>query len=223
MTRTTLAVLSTVIVAGSMRAEPTRDRHARSIKGGAALAVTPDAAGTELRRLVADSEATPDLVPSLLGPPRPGSAGTIELTLVLRNASDSVAYWPSVTCRCAGATAPLLRHAFSEGGTGLLPGQSSLPATLTLPQRACGTPEATILVVPRAMPRLLAVIGGYGTDPGRFSKPRGAELDARGRLVVADRGNNRVQVVRTDGRVVATWGRFGHAPGEFDHPEDVSL
>jgi sugar lactone lactonase YvrE len=44
-------------------------------------------------------------------------------------------------------------------------------------------------------------------------QPHGLALDAQGRLYVADRGNNRVQVVTTDGKFVASWPQFGRPSG----------
>lgn len=42
---------------------------------------------------------------------------------------------------------------------------------------------------------LLAEVAGPGSEPGRLSAPRGLVRDPVGRLVVADSGNNRVQVL----------------------------
>ena len=38
-------------------------------------------------------------------------------------------------------------------------------------------------------------------------------MDRRGRLFVADRGNNRIQVFRQDGELLAVWTQFGKPSG----------
>lgn len=44
-----------------------------------------------------------------------------------------------------------------------------------------------------------------------------------GRLVVADRGNNRIQILGSQGMVIGGWGSHGPADGQFDHPEDACV
>ena len=48
--------------------------------------------------------------------------------------------------------------------------------------------------------------GSHGTGPGQFRTPHAIALDSRGRVVVADRGNDRLQVFDPDGAVVAFGG-----------------
>lgn len=47
------------------------------------------------------------------------------------------------------------------------------------------------------------VLGGSGDAPGRLSKPEDLVFDAAGRLVVADGGNGRLQVLDSQGGVIA--------------------
>jgi hypothetical protein len=47
---------------------------------------------------------------------------------------------------------------------------------------------------------LLAEFGGQGTGPGEFDGPQGLAVDPNGRLIVADRGNNRVVALSFDGQ-----------------------
>ena len=54
--------------------------------------------------------------------------------------------------------------------------------------------------------------GGRGTDPGKFDEPHDLAMDSRGRLYVADRGNNRIQVFDQDGHYLDQWKNFGLAP-----------
>jgi DNA-binding beta-propeller fold protein YncE len=61
--------------------------------------------------------------------------------------------------------------------------------------------------------KYLSAFGERGTGDGQFMQPHGLALDAQGRLYVADRGNNRVQVVTTDGKFVASWPQFSRPSG----------
>jgi 3-oxoacyl-[acyl-carrier protein] reductase len=47
--------------------------------------------------------------------------------------------------------------------------------------------------------------GEPGTAPGQFNLPHGIWYDRRGRLLVADRENNRVQVFDLDGKLLSVW------------------
>ncbi len=47
--------------------------------------------------------------------------------------------------------------------------------------------------------------GEPGTAPGQFNLPHGVWIDRRGRLLVADRENDRVQVFDQDGRFLEIW------------------
>ena len=47
--------------------------------------------------------------------------------------------------------------------------------------------------------------GAPGTAPGQFNLPHGVWVDPRGRLLVADRENNRVQVFDQDGHLLEIW------------------
>jgi sugar lactone lactonase YvrE len=50
--------------------------------------------------------------------------------------------------------------------------------------------------------RLLREWGSLGTGPGEFDTPHALAMDSQGRLFVADRGNNRIQVFTPDGEYV---------------------
>ena len=58
--------------------------------------------------------------------------------------------------------------------------------------------------------RLLGTWGGPGHGPGAFTTPHAIAIDRRGRVLVADRENNRVQVFDREGTFVAEWGDFYH-------------
>jgi peptidylglycine monooxygenase len=56
--------------------------------------------------------------------------------------------------------------------------------------------------------------GGIGTGPGAFSTPHGVWITADGRVLVADRENNRIQIFTPDGRYLGEW-------GDLYHPMDI--
>lgn len=63
--------------------------------------------------------------------------------------------------------------------------------------------------------KYLSEFGKRGNGPGEFIQPHGLALDAQGRLYVADRSNNRVQVVTTDGKHIADWPQFSRPSGVY--------
>jgi len=69
--------------------------------------------------------------------------------------------------------------------------------------------------------RFLRVIGTTGTGPGEFRTPHALEFDSRGRLVVADRHNHRIQILTKEGRFVAEYASFGRTSGLAIDANDV--
>jgi DNA-binding beta-propeller fold protein YncE len=62
--------------------------------------------------------------------------------------------------------------------------------------------------------------GRTGYAPGEFRTLHGLAIDARGRLFVADRSNNRLQIFDQDGKHLATWTQFGRPSGIFFDEHD---
>lgn len=61
---------------------------------------------------------------------------------------------------------------------------------------------------------------GYG--PGEFKSLHALDIDKRGRLFVADRGNNRLQIFDQEGNFVAQWTQFGKPSGLcFDEHDNI--
>jgi len=58
--------------------------------------------------------------------------------------------------------------------------------------------------------------GKHGKGPGEFDTPHGIALDSAGRVYVADRANNRIQIFEPDGKFIAEWKQFGR-------PSDVVI
>ncbi|HET9949637.1 MAG TPA: 6-bladed beta-propeller, partial [Longimicrobiales bacterium] len=50
--------------------------------------------------------------------------------------------------------------------------------------------------------------GGRGTGPGQFNQPHSLAMDSQGRLFVADRGNNRIQIFDQNGNFIDEWYQF---------------
>jgi DNA-binding beta-propeller fold protein YncE len=62
-------------------------------------------------------------------------------------------------------------------------------------------------------------IGDVGTGPGQFRFPYGLDMDAKGRLIVTEFGNCRVQLIDAEtGGQKGVWGVAGREPGELAYP-----
>lgn len=70
----------------------------------------------------------------------------------------------------------------------------------------------------------LRQIGRVGSGPGEFRFPYGLDMDAQGRLIVCEFGNNRVQRIDpVSGKGLGVWGVGGRAPGELAYPWGVAV
>jgi DNA-binding beta-propeller fold protein YncE len=61
--------------------------------------------------------------------------------------------------------------------------------------------------------KFIRSFGRLGTGPVEFRTPHDLTLDPQGRLVVADRGNHRIQILDTEGNFIAEWKQFGRPSG----------
>jgi sugar lactone lactonase YvrE len=61
--------------------------------------------------------------------------------------------------------------------------------------------------------KFIRSFGRLGSGPAEFKTPHDLAMDARGRLLVADRGNHRIQVLDQDGNFIAEWKQFGRPSG----------
>jgi hypothetical protein len=52
-------------------------------------------------------------------------------------------------------------------------------------------------------------------DPGKLNDPHDLTMDSQGRLIVADRGNNRVQLFDQEGNLLHIWTQFGRPSTVF--------
>jgi sugar lactone lactonase YvrE len=63
--------------------------------------------------------------------------------------------------------------------------------------------------------------GKKGSGPGEFDTPHSMAMDSKGRLFVADRGNNRIQIFDQDGKFIDQWKQFGRPSGIFISKNDT--
>ncbi len=63
--------------------------------------------------------------------------------------------------------------------------------------------------------------GKRGSGPGEFDTPHSLAMDSLGRLFVADRSNNRIQIFDQDGRFIDQWKQFGRPSGVFVDKNDT--
>ena len=64
--------------------------------------------------------------------------------------------------------------------------------------------------------------GGTGYAPGQFRTLHAIAIDARGRVFVGDRSNNRIQLFDQEGTPLASWTQFGRPSGIFfDHLDRI--
>jgi len=66
------------------------------------------------------------------------------------------------------------------------------------------------------------VLGGLGSDPGRFQSPAGVAVDEDGLLFVADSGNHRIQKLDAAGKPLAQWGAWGGQAGLLSYPSGLA-
>jgi hypothetical protein len=63
--------------------------------------------------------------------------------------------------------------------------------------------------------KLLLTYGKFGKGDGELDQPHALEMDSRGRLFVADRGNNRLLIMDQNLKVLDTWYQFSRISGLY--------
>jgi ABC-type Fe3+ transport system permease subunit len=72
--------------------------------------------------------------------------------------------------------------------------------------------------------RFVRSMGRIGSGLGEFRFPYGLDMDSKGRLVVCEFGNNRVQLIdKETGKGLATWGSGGRELGQLAYPWGVAV
>lgn len=65
--------------------------------------------------------------------------------------------------------------------------------------------------------------GGRGTGPGQFNFPTDIAVDSRGRVIVTDALNARIQLFSPEGRPLGSFGNPGDSSGHFAKPKGVAV
>jgi streptogramin lyase len=69
--------------------------------------------------------------------------------------------------------------------------------------------------------KLIKTWGHKGSGNGELDIPHALAMDSRGRLFVADRGNNRIQIFDQDGNYLDQWAQFSRPSGLYIDKNDV--
>jgi sugar lactone lactonase YvrE len=69
--------------------------------------------------------------------------------------------------------------------------------------------------------KFLKTWGKKGTGPGEFDVPHALAIDSKGRLFVADRNNNRLQIFDQDGKFLEEWKQWSRISGLYIDKNDV--
>ena len=63
--------------------------------------------------------------------------------------------------------------------------------------------------------------GEMGDGPGQFTQPHALAMDSKGRLFIADRSNDRIQIFDQEGNLLEIWHQFSRASGIYIDKNDV--
>lgn len=108
-------------------------------------------------------------------------------------------------------------------------GARTLPNAMQGPAGIDAAADGTIYIAESRAHRIIGItdettvtsLGGHGDEPARFRMPM--DVDVLGdRMVVADTGNDRVQILDREGGHLLTIGERGTEPGQFRHPAAVA-
>ena len=69
--------------------------------------------------------------------------------------------------------------------------------------------------------RFIKAWGKLGAGPGEFNVPHSIAMDSRGRIFVADRSNNRIQIFDQEGTFIDQWKQFGRPSGVYIDRNDT--
>jgi hypothetical protein len=136
---------------------------------------------------------------------------------------------------------------FSQDGKLLLTvGQAGVskvgPDTFVQPTACTSTPDGNILIADGHWPRptggpqdgdrlvwysrdgkFIKAFGTHGRKPGEFMGPHGLAFDSKGRLFVADRSNNRIQIFDKNMNIVDEWRHFGRPSNVWILKDDTLI
>lgn len=68
---------------------------------------------------------------------------------------------------------------------------------------------------------LIKYWGGWGSEAGQLKTPHAVDIDSRNRLIVGDRGNNRLQIFDLDGNYIGEFRSFSRPSGIYIADNDI--
>ncbi|MBI5585105.1 MAG: NHL repeat-containing protein [Deltaproteobacteria bacterium] len=92
---------------------------------------------------------------------------------------------------------------------------ATAPKKTNLPAKTAAAPQKTSPPSMAPSVDVALVFGKTGTDPGEFGTIDGVWVDARGRILVVDKGNQRINFFNGGGRFLKSFGEPGEGPGQF--------
>jgi sugar lactone lactonase YvrE len=96
------------------------------------------------------------------------------------------------------------------------------PSHFTQPNDVAIAPNGNIYIGETHGAQFIKTFGEWGLEDGQFRSPHSLSFDSRGRLFVADRGNNRIQIFTQDGEHLDTWYQFSRISGLYiDRSNDM--
>lgn len=69
--------------------------------------------------------------------------------------------------------------------------------------------------------KFLKAWGKRGSGPGEFDEPHSIAMDSKGRVFVADRKNNRIEIFDQEGKFIDQWKQFGRPSGIYISKDDT--
>ncbi len=70
---------------------------------------------------------------------------------------------------------------------------------------------------------VIHVFGSYGTSEGEFIGPSGVAVDSKDNIIVADQGNDRIQVFDSNGNFLFSFGSYGDSEGYLKVPHSLTV
>ncbi len=70
---------------------------------------------------------------------------------------------------------------------------------------------------------VIHVFGSYGSGEGEFIGPSGVAVDSKDNIIVADQGNDRIQVFDSNGKFLFAFGSYGDSEGHFKVPHSLTV
>lgn len=121
---------------------------------------------------------------------------------------------------------PQGKFLYKFGSFGQAPGQFSRPQDMVIDHDILYITDACNhrIDVFKTDGTFVRAMGSCGDKPGQFRFPYGMDIDKAGHLIVAEFGNNRIQMIdKESGQGLKTWGASGRDPGQLAYPWGVTV